>query len=257
VRAQLDMSKQLVQLSLPGPGGAASVHATFASPSDSLEGLVTTLLAEDGAQIKRTVCGRGHAQADDLGLWRVQRTLNSSPNSERTDEELADLEGDRTSSPDGDVESRGCKLIVPLTHAGLLSPELTVEEALALTGSAPPPPPPGPASPHASSNDNSTQFSDFLLSSHLHAPSLRLVFTPNLVEFTFEHIPGLPEGFRFRLFLGAETTAGETVEALMEELGVAKFAIQGHKSARIEYCVQTSDGSRSASLPSALFFRSL
>ncbi|TNY19577.1 hypothetical protein DMC30DRAFT_400040 [Rhodotorula diobovata] len=228
------MSKQLVQLSLPGPGGAASVHATFASPSDSLEGLVTTLLAEDGAQIKRTVCGRGHAQADDLGLWRVQRTLNSSPNSERTDEELADLEGDR-----------------------LLSPELTVEEALALTGSAPPPPPPGPASPHASSNDNSTQFSDFLLSSHLHAPSLRLVFTPNLVEFTFEHIPGLPEGFRFRLFLGAETTAGETVEALMEELGVAKFAIQGHKSARIEYCVQTSDGSRSASLPSALFFRSL
>ena len=134
--------------------------------------------------------------------------------------------------------------------AGLLPPSLTVGEALALTGS---PPPPHPSdSPHSTSAaDDSTQFSDFLLSSHLHAPTLRLVFTPHLVALTFEHVPGFPEGQHVRLFVGAETTAGEAVEALVEELAVKKFVVQGHKSARVEYCIQArnEDGGASA-LPS-------
>ncbi|BGP44533.1 hypothetical protein JCM10450v2_000347 [Rhodotorula kratochvilovae] len=209
------MSKQLVQLSLPGPGGAASVHATFISPLASLEDLVAAILAEDGPQIKRTVCGKDHAQADDLALWRVQRVLKSAPNAERSDEDLADLEGD-----------------------GLLPPELTVEAALGDTASPPPAASPRPSDPSA-------QFSDFLLSGHLHAPALRLVFTPHVAELAFEQIPAFPEGWRFRLFLAAETTAGEAVEALVEELGVRKIVVQGHKTARVEYCLQTKDSAGS------------
>lgn len=85
------MSKQLVQLCLPGP--AASVHATFVDPDAcSLAGLVEQILAEDAPQIVRTVCGRSFTSTPPLELWRVQRVLKSPPNCERTDEELADLD---------------------------------------------------------------------------------------------------------------------------------------------------------------------
>lgn len=43
------------------------------------------------------------------------------------------------------------------------------------------------------------------------------------------------------MFLSAEMTAGETVEAIVEELGVRKVVIQGHKTARVEYVVQVID----------------
>jgi len=43
------------------------------------------------------------------------------------------------------------------------------------------------------------------------------------------------------MFIAAEMTAGETVEAIVEELGVRKVVIQGHKTARVEYVVQIID----------------
>ncbi|GAA6056774.1 hypothetical protein JCM3770_006127 [Rhodotorula araucariae] len=214
------MSKQLVQLSLPGPAGAASIHATFISSSRSVEDLVACILAEDGPQIRRVVCGREQSTADDVSLWRIQRVLRSSLNAERNDEELAGLAGD-----------------------GLLPPHLTIEAALGETAS---PPLTAPTRP----SESSTQFSDFLLSGHLHAPALRLVFTPHVVEFTFEHIPAFPEGWHFRLFLAAETTAGEAIEAIVEELGVRKVVVHGHKTARVEYCLQIKhDGGTPQTLP--------
>jgi hypothetical protein len=43
------------------------------------------------------------------------------------------------------------------------------------------------------------------------------------------------------MIVAAEMTAGETVEAIVEELGVRKVVVQGHKTARVEYVVQIVD----------------
>ncbi|BGP28584.1 hypothetical protein JCM10296v2_000320 [Rhodotorula toruloides] len=207
------MEKLLVQLSLPGP--ASSVHATFIASSATLDDLVRQLLAEDGPQIRRSMCGRTEdARAQQHELWRVQEVLTSAPNADRSDEELARLSDDQGKS----------------APTGLLDPALTVGEALGTT--------PSTASPPDATQPE--HFSDFLLSGHLHKPALRLVYVPHAVVFTFFHIPAFPEGWRFRLFLTADMTAGETVEALIEELGVRKVVIQGHKSARVEYCLRTA-----------------
>lgn len=112
------------------------------------------------------------------------------------------------------------------TSSGLLDPGVTVGEALERT----------PASPADAAQ--TAQFSDFLLSGHLHKPALRLVYVPQAAVFTFFHIPAFPEGWQYRLFLTAGMTAGETVEALIEELGIRKVVVQGHKSARVEYCLR-------------------
>lgn len=95
------MSKQLVQVCLPGP--ASSVHATFIDLSASINQLVKQLLGEDGPQIRRTICGRGTAIEGevDLDQWRVQRVIRSGQNREWTEEELARLDqGAHTSLSD-------------------------------------------------------------------------------------------------------------------------------------------------------------
>ncbi|GAA5859773.1 hypothetical protein JCM1840_006447 [Sporobolomyces johnsonii] len=205
------MSKQLIQLCLPGP--ASSVHATFIDLASTLAQLVEQILAEDGQQIRRVVCGRGPGDAEeDLGSWRIQRVLKSPPNCEWNDDELAAL---------GD---------------GLLPPETTIEEALAAAGYETP-------SPHDSPRPDlgQRQFSDFVLTGHLHTPSLRLCFLPSSADVSFEHIPGFPEGWQYRMFLSAEMSAIETVEAIVEELRVRKVVVHGHKTARVEYVVQVRD----------------
>jgi hypothetical protein len=92
------MSKQLVQVCLPGP--ASSVHATFISLDSSLTQLVQQLLTEDGPQIRRTVCGKGHQVegASDIDQWRIQKVLKAV-NKDWSDEELDQLDqGAHTSS---------------------------------------------------------------------------------------------------------------------------------------------------------------
>ncbi|GEM06116.1 hypothetical protein Rt10032_c01g0133 [Rhodotorula toruloides] len=204
------MEKLLVQLSLPGH--ASSVHATCISSSATLEDLVRQLLAEDGPQIRRSLCGRTEdSQAQQFEAWRAQRVLKSPPNAEHSEEELARLTDDD----------------------GLLDPALTVGEALGMLGTTP-----STASPPAATQPE--QFSAFLLSGHLHKPALRLVFVPHAAVFNLYHVPGFPEGWQFRLFLTADMTAGETVDALIEELGIRKVVAQGHKSARVEYCLRVA-----------------
>lgn len=93
------MSKQLVQVCLPGP--ASSVHATFIPLSASINQLVHQLLKEDGPQIRRTVCGKGVTAGGevDLARWRVQRVIKSGQNRDWSDEELERLDrGAHTSS---------------------------------------------------------------------------------------------------------------------------------------------------------------
>lgn len=98
----------------------------------------------------------------------------------------------------------------------------------------------------------SRNMSDFLLTSHLHAPSLRLVYLPHRTTLTFLHIPHFPEGWQWTTFLGAELTAAEAIVQLIETLGVCKVALHGVKTAKVEYVLQTSGpGKHIASLGAA------
>jgi hypothetical protein len=94
-------------------------------------------------------------------------------------------------------------------------------------------------------------FSDFILSSHLHTPRLRLVCgAPGLaVRLRFAHVPEVYDGWDGRVcFLpaaadpaagatGSGSTASELVEAVCDELGVRRVVLQGSKSARVEYAL--------------------
>ncbi|KAJ9477578.1 BNI1-related protein 1 [Pseudozyma hubeiensis] len=95
-----------------------------------------------------------------------------------------------------------------------------------------------------------TAFSDFLLSSHLHTPRLRLVCgAPGLrVRLRFGHVPEIYDGWDQRiLFLPADaatpgasgigSTVAEAVEAVCEEFGIRRVVLQGSKSARVVYAL--------------------
>ncbi|KAJ1032638.1 hypothetical protein NDA16_000661 [Ustilago loliicola] len=95
-----------------------------------------------------------------------------------------------------------------------------------------------------------TAFSDFLLSSHLHTPRLRLVCgAPGLkVRLRFGHVPEIYDGWDQRTwFLPADATVlgatghgssvAEVVEAVCEELGIRRVVLQGSKSARVVYAL--------------------
>ena len=109
-----------------------------------------------------------------------------------------------------------------------------------LTASAAPPP--------VSAPKPTRNLSDFLLSQHLFAPSLRLVYLPYKLSLTFLTVPHFPERFKWTTFLGAETTAVEALSQLIETLGVRKVALHGAKTAKVEYVLQMS-GEREFSLP--------
>lgn len=91
-----------------------------------------------------------------------------------------------------------------------------------------------------------TSFSEFNLTRRLHSASLRLVYLEHGLEMEFRNIPGFPEGWRWKRWIGAETTAGELVEGLIEELGVRKVILFGSKTARVDYVLQVASGSGSA-----------
>ncbi|SAM77134.1 related to Diaphanous protein homolog 1 [Ustilago bromivora] len=95
-----------------------------------------------------------------------------------------------------------------------------------------------------------TAFSDFLLSSHLHTPRLRLVCgAPGLkVRLRFGHVPEIYDGWDQRTwFMPADATipgasghgssVAEVVEAVCEELGIRRVVLQGSKSARVVYAL--------------------
>lgn len=133
-----------------------------------------------------------------------------------------------------------------LLFAGLVPLTYTVSQALAEAGSGTqpsPPPDPQKATP-------TPQLSDFVLTGHLHRPLLRLVYLPLRVNVTFLHVPEIPQDWRFALYTGAGMTAGEGVEAVVEELGIKRVVAHGAKTSRVEYALQVSDPSK-GSVPSS------
>lgn len=87
------MGKQLVSI-LAGQ----SLHVTFVDPQSSLAALLSLILAEDGSQITRAVCGN---EAEQLNLddWRVQAVRSAAGEVERTEERREELNDDGALSP--------------------------------------------------------------------------------------------------------------------------------------------------------------
>ncbi|KAG6861568.1 hypothetical protein C0995_014864 [Termitomyces sp. Mi166 len=67
-------------------------------------------------------------------------------------------------------------------------------------------------------------FSSFPLTAHLHTPVLRLVsLNPHLsLDVTFLRVPGIHDGYGFKIFISRSTTVSEALEGIMEELGLTK-----------------------------------
>lgn len=108
---------------------------------------------------------------------------------------------------------------------------MTIASALALPNPALPTSPAATTRPPAPDH----QFSTFAVSSHLHAPSIRLVYLPLSIDVEIRAIPGLPDaGVRRRWWVGHGTSAGDVVEGLVECLGVRKVIIGG-KGGRLEF----------------------
>lgn len=109
-----------------------------------------------------------------------------------------------------------------------------------------------------------TAFSDFLLSSHLHTPRIRLVCgAPGLsVRLRFAHVPEIYDGWDHLVWYlpadvsspgatGVGTTVTEVIEAVCEEMGIRRVVLQGSKSARVVYAL-TSLPSTLASAPAPM-----
>lgn len=91
--------------------------------------------------------------------------------------------------------------------------------------------------------------SDFLLSSHLHTPRLRLVSgSKNLkLRLRFAHVPDVEDGEELTWFLPSSESSSssgasgrlssEIIESICNELGLRRVVLQGSKSARVEYAL--------------------
>ena len=67
-------------------------------------------------------------------------------------------------------------------------------------------------------------FSAFPLTSHLHTPTVRLVaLHPSLsIALSFLRVPEVHDGFTWRMFFSRTTTVQDTVDSIVEELGLTK-----------------------------------
>jgi hypothetical protein len=93
-------------------------------------------------------------------------------------------------------------------------------------------------------------FSAFPLSSHLHAPSIKLVSLHSLlqVKLSCSRIPDIEDGLELEWFLARTTTADELVTSIVETLGFAKV-ISGPGGGTVDYVLEeawvTPDGEES------------
>lgn len=83
------------------------------------------------------------------------------------------------------------------------------------------------------------RFSDFLQSQHLHAPTLRLIYRPNAVRFTFDNVPNFPEGWAgWTQYISADASVADIIEQLVDSVGATRVVVQGTKTSRVEYALQ-------------------
>ncbi|PWZ03137.1 hypothetical protein BCV70DRAFT_12160 [Testicularia cyperi] len=160
-------------------------------------------------------------------LWGVQSVQVSEPNRDWKEEELKDI-------------SDGILPLVTSVFGFLRSVSAEPNKA---TESQP-----TTAQPQDLSSP--TAFSDFLLSSHLHTPRLRLVCGASglRVRLRFGHVPEIYDGWDHRVWYlpadssvpgatGVGSSVAEVIEAVCEEFGIRRVVLQGSKSARVVYAL--------------------
>lgn len=235
--------RELLQVLLPG--NAAILSASIpSSASTSVQDLIVALLTDRTNTQSLAAAFGSHfrpwpsANSNDFEssekwlidhqgqLWGIQAVQATPPNYEWSEPELRAID-------DG---------ILPL-HTGVFA-------FLRSLVDAPKPAEENDAQPAPPNLTSPTAFSDFLLSSHLHTPRLRLVCgAPGLrVRLRFGHVPEIYDGWDQRSWFlpadptspgatGVGSTAVELVEAVCEELGIRRVVLQGSKSARVVYAL--------------------
>lgn len=234
------MRRELIQVSLPSASPAGSTKACFVDvEAGTVADLIKTLLQEDGKEITEEL---GCVAADDEGgnedNWGLQRVILSEPNRRWSDEELLALDettGGRTLAYIPDLLAM--LLIVLPSCVYRLSPAILDKHTLLSTVL---PQPEEDASTNTSNVQErqrppSRNFSDFTLTAHLQVPLIRLVYLPYRVDIAFTHVPEIPEDFKLAWYVGGHMTVAQTIDAVLDELGVRKIVTQGSKSARVEY----------------------
>ncbi|CDW98870.1 hypothetical protein, partial [Sporisorium scitamineum] len=235
--------RELLQVLLPGNAAILSASVP-SSASTSIQDLIIALLTDHTNPKHLTAAFGSHFQPwtsatstdfessekwliDHQGqLWGIQAVQATEPNYEWKEQELKAI-GDGLVP----LQSGVFGFLRSLAH-GAKDAEQGAEAHPAADLSSP------------------TAFSDFLLSSHLHTPRLRLVCgAPGLrVRLRFGHVPEIYDGWDQRiLFLpadattpgatGAGSTVAEAVEAICEEFGIRRVVLQGSKSARVVYAL--------------------
>ena len=131
-----------------------------------------------------------------------------------------------SSKPLATVSSCYCSscLLSHTIQTGVISPS-TVVAALVNDSSNPP--------------DLQRHFSSFPMTSHLHAPALRLVSLHPLLQlsFTFARVPEIHDSFEWKVFISKTMTVNDVVSLATEELGLVKsLPIPG--SGSIEYVLE-------------------
>lgn len=235
--------RELLQVLLPGNAAILSASVP-SSASTTIHDLIVALLTDLTNAKHLTAAFGSHFQPwasatsndyessqkwliDHSGqLWGVQAVQVTEPNHEWKQEELKALR-------DGIVPLQtGVFGFLRSLAEGPKHTEKSQQELAAADLSSP------------------TAFSDFLLSSHLHTPRLRLVCgTPGLsLRLRFGHVPEIYDGWDQRTWYlpadatsqgatGVGSTVGEAIEAVCEELGIRRVVLQGSKSARVVYAL--------------------
>lgn len=82
-------------------------------------------------------------------------------------------------------------------------------------------------------------FSAFPLTSHMHAPTLRLVSLHPLlsVTLTFARVPEVHETFMWKVFFTRASTTKEVIDTVVEELGLAR-SLPIHGAGTFEYVLE-------------------
>jgi len=90
--------------------------------------------------------------------------------------------------------------------------------------------------PSSSNSQASRHFSAVPFTSHLHAPSLRLVaMHPHLMlNVSFLRVPEVHDGFRWLVFLARTSAVEDVLECVADDLGLTKF-IEGPGGRTVNY----------------------
>ncbi|KAG8756405.1 hypothetical protein FRC12_010590, partial [Ceratobasidium sp. 428] len=189
---------------------SGAIHFAKANPSDTTQDIIQVLLATEG--VKSDVLG-DLMQTHDVAVdweWALQHVRKHERGRVWQDEELDQLDD------------------------GVLSNDTTVQQLL-----------PTEARPQVQRH-----FSAFPLTSHLHAPTIRLISQHPSLNFhiTFERVPEITDGFMIQWFISRASTVFEVITGIGDDLGLTLY-LAGPGGGNVDYVIEIYD--MSSGIPSS------